>query len=91
MCLLLRTCPIPSDGTVHHYYRYVGIVRTLTIYRLFIFLFALPLQIVDFASVTVLLNVMTRMPLCTLAKALATGKTTSEFNVLDMNEIRVDT
>ena len=32
-----------------------------------------------------------RTPLCTLAKALATGKTTSEFNVLDKNEIRVDT
>ena len=27
------------------------------------------------------------MPLCTLAKALARGKTTSEFNVLDKNEI----
>ena len=26
-----------------------------------------------------------------LAKTLATGKTTSEFNVLDKNEIRVDT
>ena len=32
-----------------------------------------------------------RMPLCTLAKALATVKVTSEFNVLDKNEIRVDT
>ena len=32
-----------------------------------------------------------RTPLCTLAKALATGKTTSEFNVLDKNEIRVCT
>ena len=32
-----------------------------------------------------------RTPLCTLAKALATGKTASEFNVLDKNEIRVDT
>ena len=32
-----------------------------------------------------------RMPLRTLAMALATGKTTSEFNVLDKNEIRVDT
>ena len=31
------------------------------------------------------------MPLCTLGKALATGKTTSEFNVLDKNKIRVDT
>ena len=32
-----------------------------------------------------------RMPLCTLGKALTTGKDTSEFNVLDKNEIRVDT
>ena len=32
-----------------------------------------------------------RMPLCTLAMALATGKTTSEFSVLDRNELRVDT
>ena len=32
-----------------------------------------------------------RMPLCMLAKVLATGKTTSKFNVTDMNEIRVDT
>ena len=32
-----------------------------------------------------------RMALCTLAKALATGKATSEFKVLDKNEIRVDT
>ena len=32
-----------------------------------------------------------RIPLCTLAKALAMGKTTSEFNMLDKNEIRVDT
>ena len=32
-----------------------------------------------------------RMPLCTLGKALAMGKTTSEFNVPDTNEIRVDT
>ena len=32
-----------------------------------------------------------RMPLCTLAKVLATGKTTSDFNVLDKNKIRVDT
>ena len=31
------------------------------------------------------------MPLCTLAKALATCKTTSEFNMLDKNEIRVYT
>ena len=31
------------------------------------------------------------MPLCTLAKALATGKATSELNVLDKNEIRMDT
>ena len=32
-----------------------------------------------------------RMPLCTLAKALATGKTTNEINVLEKDEIRVDT
>ena len=32
-----------------------------------------------------------RMPLCTLAKAIAMDKTTSEFNVLDKNEIQVDT
>ena len=32
-----------------------------------------------------------RMRLCTLGKALATGKTTSEFNVPDTKEIRVDT
>ena len=32
-----------------------------------------------------------RMPLCTLAKALAIGKTKSKFNVLDKNEIRVCT
>ena len=32
-----------------------------------------------------------RMPLCTLAKALTTGKAMNEFNVLDKNEIRVDT
>ena len=32
-----------------------------------------------------------RTPLCTLAKALATGKTTREFNMLDKNEVRVDT
>ena len=32
-----------------------------------------------------------RMPLCTLAKTLAMGKTMSEFNMLDKNEIRVDT
>ena len=31
------------------------------------------------------------MPLCTLGKALTTGKATSEFNVLGENEIRVDT
>ena len=36
------------------------------------------------------MEAMERMPLCTLAKALATGKTTSDFNVLDKNEIRVD-
>ena len=32
-----------------------------------------------------------RMPLCMLTKALATGKATNEFNVLDKNEIQVDT
>ena len=37
------------------------------------------------------MEAMERMPLCPLAKALATGKTTSDFNVLDKNEIRVDT
>ena len=31
------------------------------------------------------------MPLCTLGKALTTGKTSSEFNVTDMNKIQVDT
>ena len=31
-----------------------------------------------------------RMPLCTLGKTLTTGKTTSEFNIKDMNEIQVD-
>ena len=34
---------------------------------------------------------MERMPLCTLGKALARGKATSELNVLDKNEIRVET
>ena len=37
------------------------------------------------------LEAMERMPLGTLAKALAMGKTTSEFNLLDKNEIQVDT
>ena len=37
------------------------------------------------------LEATARMPLCTLGKALTTGKTTSEINVTDMNEIRVDT
>ena len=37
------------------------------------------------------LEATARMPLYTLAKALATGKTTSEFNLLDKNEIRVCT
>ena len=37
------------------------------------------------------LEATARMPLCTLAKALAMGKTTSEFNVPDKNEIRMDT
>ena len=32
-----------------------------------------------------------RMLLCTLAKALEMGKTMIEFNVLDKNEMRVDT
>ena len=36
-----------------------------------------------------------RMPLCTLAKAVATGKTTSKttskFNMVDKNEKQVDT
>ena len=37
------------------------------------------------------LEATARMLLCTLGKALATGKATSEFNVLDKDEIRVDT
>ena len=32
-----------------------------------------------------------RIPLCKLVKAQVTGKTTSEFNVLDKNEIQVYT
>ena len=32
-----------------------------------------------------------KIPLCTLGKALTTSQAMSEFNVTDMNEIRVDT
>ena len=37
------------------------------------------------------LEATARMPLCTHGKKLTTGKTMSEINVTDMNEIRVDT
>ena len=37
------------------------------------------------------LEATARMPLCMLGKTLAMGKATSEFNVLDKNEIQMDT